>query len=80
MNEYLASDMAEKKPVPASGRSVGPVTLATGGAAAATTLLCWILTMFGVDVPGEVQGSITVLLVLAAGYAVRPTVRGEHAA
>jgi hypothetical protein len=61
-------------------RSVGPVTLATGGAAAATTILCWVLKLFGVDVPGEVQGSITVLLVLAAGYAVRPSRRGKYAA
>jgi hypothetical protein len=61
-------------------RTVGPVTLATGGAAAATTVLCWLLTLFGVDVPGEVQGSITVLLVLAAGYAVRPSRRGKYEA
>jgi hypothetical protein len=61
-------------------RSVGPVTLATGGAAAATTVLCWVLKLFGIDVPGEVQGSITVLLVLAAGYAVRPSRRGKYEA
>ena len=61
-------------------RSVGPVTLATGGAAAATTLICWAVSLFGVDVPGEVQGSITVLLVLLAGYAVRPAHRGKYAA
>ncbi|AYQ99933.1 membrane protein [Arthrobacter phage Mendel] len=61
-------------------RSVGPVTLATGGAAAATTIICWVLSLAGVDVPGEVQGSITVLLVLAAGYAVRPASRGRYAA
>ena len=61
-------------------RTVGPVTLATGGAAAATTIICWGLGLAGVDVPGEVQGSITVLLVLLAGYAVKPARRGKYAA
>lgn len=61
-------------------RSVGPVTLATGGAAAATTVICWILSTAGIDVPGEVQGSVTVLLILLAGYLVKPASRGEHAA
>lgn len=58
--------MAEEK------RSAGPVTMAAGGAAAATTIVCWILGLAGVDVPGEVQGSLTTLLVLFAGWLVRP--------
>ena len=53
-------------------RSAGPVTMAAGGAAAATTVICWALSLAGVDVPGEVQGSVTTLLVLLAGYLVRP--------
>ena len=61
-------------------RSVGPVTLATGGAAAATTVICWILSTVSIDVPGEVQGSVTVLLILLAGYLVRPARRGRYEA
>lgn len=53
-------------------RSAGPVTMAAGGAAAATTVLCWALSLAGIHVPGEVQGSVTTLLVLVAGYLVRP--------
>ena len=53
-------------------RTVGPVTLAAGGGAAVTTVLCWVLSLFGIDVPPEVQGAVTVLVVLVAGYAVKP--------
>lgn len=61
-------------------RTIGPVTTAAGGAAAVTTVICWLLSLAGVDVPGEVQGSVTVILVLLAGYLVKPATRGEHAA
>ena len=55
------------------------VTAATG-AAAVTTLVVWGLTAAGVDVPGEVQGAITTLLVLAAGWLVSDRKPGDHAA
>lgn len=55
------------------------VTAATG-AAAVTTLAVWLLSMAGVAVPGEVQGAITTLLVLAAGYMVPDGHKGDHAA
>ena len=64
--------MARSQPESVEKRTIGPVTLATGGAAAATGLLGWVLSLVGIHVPVEVQGYITVLLVLAAGYAVRP--------
>jgi hypothetical protein len=53
---------------------------AAAGAAAVTTLTVWGLTMAGVSVPGEVQGAITTLLVLAAGYFVPDGSKGDHAA
>lgn len=53
-------------------RTVGPVTTATSGAAAVVLILVWLLSFFGIDVPQEVQGAFTVLVVLAAGYAVKP--------
>lgn len=56
------------------------VTAATG-AAAVTTLVVWGMTAAGVEVPGEVQGAITTLLVLAAGYFVPDKKsEGKHAA
>lgn len=65
-------------PTPAP-RSVGPVTLATGGAAAVTALVCWVLTLFGIDVPDTIQGSITIIVVLVAGFTVPPRKTGRHA-
>lgn len=53
---------------------------AAAGAAAVTTLAVWALTLAGLEVPGEVQGAITTLLVLAAGYLVPDGSKGDHAA
>lgn len=66
------------KSLPASGRTVGPVTMATGGAAAMTGIACWILSLNGITVPPLEQGSITVLLIMLAGWAVKPS--GQHSA
>lgn len=55
------------------------VTAATG-AAAVTTLVVWAITAAGGDVPVEVQGAITTLLVLAAGYFVPDSTKGAHSA
>lgn len=51
---------------------------AAAGAAAATTVVVWLLTLAGVDVPGEVQGAFTVLLVFAAGYLTTDKTAGRH--
>ena len=61
-------------------RTVGPVTLsATAGgtvAGALTTVLVWLLSMAGVDVPAPVAAALTVLIgavgVLIGGWLVRP--------
>lgn len=53
-------------------RSIGPVTIATGGAAAATTVVVWIASLFGLEVPVEVAGALTTLIVFVAGYMVNP--------
>jgi hypothetical protein len=37
-------------------------------AAAIVTILAWILTSVGVDLPVEVAGAITVILVFVAGF------------
>lgn len=56
------------------------VTAATG-AAAVTSIVVWLLTLAGAEVPTEVQGAITTLLVLSAGYLVPDKkAEGKHAA
>jgi hypothetical protein len=61
-------------------RTIGPVTSATTGAAALTALVCWILELNGINVPDDIQAQITIVVVLLAGYAVKPRQTGEHAA
>lgn len=64
-----------------ANRTVGPVTGAAAGAAALTTIIFWILTGFGIDAPGEVQGAVTTLLVVIAGWLVPAKKEpGEHLA
>ena len=63
-----------------ANRTVGPVTGAAAGAAALTTIIFWVLTGFGIDAPGEVQGAVTTLLVIIAGWLVPTKEPGEHVA
>lgn len=70
-----ADTLAELDPVEPSAQPQPKVLAATAGSAvggAAALLLAWILGMFGVMVPGEVQGAVSILLVAAgtfvAGY------------
>lgn len=51
-------------------RSIGPVTGATASAAAVTTILFWVLSTLGIEAPNEVQGAVTVLIVVIAGWLV----------
>lgn len=54
-------------------RSIGNVTGATTAAAALTTVIFYVISaVWGADVPGEVQGAVTTLLVVIAGYLVPP--------
>lgn len=64
----------------AAQRQIGTVTVSAGGAAALTTIVCWILNSNGIDVPGEVQGALTTLLVVIAGYLVPTPTQGRHEA
>ena len=71
-----------------STRSIGPVTTAAGGGAALSAVVSWLLQVtLHVDVPVEIQGSLAVLFVILAGWAVKPrtttgvvTGGGAHAA
>lgn len=51
-------------------RSVSPKVTAAAVAAAIVTCLVWVASAAGVDVPLEVQGAVTTILVFAAGYLV----------
>lgn len=43
---------------------------AATAAAGVVTILCWILSLFGILVPDYVQGAVTTVLVFAAGWLV----------
>ena len=68
-------------------RTIGTVTVTTATAAAVTTLAVWGASLAGVDVPTEVQGALTTLIVFIAGWLVPGTaantevteVEAEHA-
>ena len=54
-------------------RTIGAVTVTTSTAAAITTIIVWIGTLLGLDIPSEVQGALTTIIVFIAGWAVPGT-------
>lgn len=62
---------------PSTKRTVGPVTMSTTAAAAITTTACWILSLYGINPPLEVQGAFTTIIVFFAGFIV-PSKRGKR--
>ena len=60
-------------------RVVGPVTGITTGVAAVVTIVCWVMDVNGVQVPPEIQGAITTVGVLIAGWAVSPKIALKRA-
>lgn len=48
--------------------NVNPKVTAAVLAAAVTTLIAWLLTLAGIELPNQVQGAITTILVFVAGY------------
>ena len=48
--------------------SISPKVLAGTLAAALVTIIVWIAAAAGVEMPVEVQGAITTILVFVAGY------------
>lgn len=47
---------------------ISPKVTAATIAAALVTVLVWLASVAGVEVPTEVQGAVTTILVAAAGY------------
>lgn len=41
---------------------------AAGAAGAASVVLCWLLSLFGIDVPAPVAAALATLLAAGAGY------------
>ncbi|MFZ9846308.1 MAG: hypothetical protein ACO3JT_09075 [Candidatus Nanopelagicales bacterium] len=50
--------------------NISPKVTAATAAAALVTIIVWIASLAGVDVPLEVAGALTTILVAIAGYAV----------
>ena len=48
--------------------NVNPKVTAAVLAAAVTTIIAWLLKTAGLELPNEVQGAITTILVFVAGY------------
>lgn len=47
---------------------ISPKVTAATIAAAVVTLVVWMATLAGVEIPSEAQGALTTILVAAAGY------------
>lgn len=61
--------------------NINPKVTAAVLAAAVTTLIAYLLTLAGIQLPNEVQGAITTILVFTAGYLTSAdTTPGDHAA
>jgi hypothetical protein len=61
--------------------NVNPKVTAAVLAAAVTTIIAWLLKTAGIELPNEVQGAITTLLVFVAGYLTSADAsKGKHEA
>lgn len=61
--------------------NINPKVTAAVLAAAVTTVIAWLLTLAGLELPNEVQGAITTILVFVAGYMTSAdNSSGDHAA
>ena len=61
--------------------NINPKVTAAVVAAAVTTIIAWLLTLAGIQLPNEVQGAITTVLVFTAGYLTSADkTPGDHAA
>ena len=61
--------------------NVNPKVTAAVLAAAVTTVIAWLLTLASIQLPNEVQGAITSILVFTAGYLTPATnTPGAHEA
>ena len=49
---------------------ISPKVTAATAAAALVTILVWVASLAGIDVPTEVAGAVTTILVAIAGYMI----------
>ena len=60
----------------APARAVGPVTTASAAGGAASVVLVYVASLFGLEVPPLVAGALGLLLTVAGGLLV--PARGRH--
>lgn len=53
--------------------------IAGGAAGALVSVLVWVVSLFGLDIPAEVAGALVVLVTFATSYFV-PESKGQHTA
>ena len=54
-------------------RQIGPVTTAASGGVAVSFLIAWLVEEFtGREIPSDVQAALGVVLVIIAGWLVKP--------
>jgi len=57
----------------ADKRQIGPVTTAASGGVAVSFLIAWLVEEFtGREIPSDVQAALGVVLVIIAGWLVKP--------
>lgn len=62
-------------------KTVSPKVTAAAGAAAVGTIVVWLASLAGLDVPAGVETALVTLLTFAAGWLVRDPARsGRHLA
>lgn len=62
-------------------RKIGVMTTAIALSTAVVTVLAWVLREFaGIQLDGEVQGALTVIVNVFVGYLVPSQATGKHAA
>lgn len=59
--------------------NINPKVTASVAAAAVTTLIAWVASLLGLELPPEVQGALTTVIVAVSGY-LTPASDGKHEA
>lgn len=55
-------------------------TATTGAAGAAVIVLVWVLSLAGIDMPGEVASALVLLVTTVLQYALPVRAKGKHEA
>ena len=72
LNPETYSSKSSDNNNPGAGRVIGPVTGAATLGAAVGTIIVWLGTLWGLEVPQPVEGAIIVILTALGGWIVKP--------